>query len=270
MNYWVAPKLTDGLGNRLFQYACALYYSFQEKKECVFFLPRCMKTDHGDFESIFKMFPNIRIVETEASWEEIEETVHAFDYQEVKFNIDNNLVIQGYRQNYEYFNGHEIKPNFLNAIGSSRIEELNKKYLKNKENCFFIHVRIGDYKYLPQYQIDFSKYYKEAIKHIPENSEILLFSDELELCGKSFQNMIEEKGFKIDFSNESNEIELLYLMSECQKGGITGNSTFSYWGAYFLHQNYSSAIIVYPKQYGRLMPVPKNLYPPFGILVDSV
>jgi hypothetical protein len=269
-NYWVAPKLTDGLGNRLFQYASAVYYAFQEKKECVFFLPRCMKTDHGDFNSIFRLFPKTRIVETENSWEEVLETCEHFDYQEVKFNIDKNLVIQGYRQNYEYFDGMEILPNFLNALGVTRMEELNKEYLSNKENLFFIHVRIGDYKFLPQYHINIQKYYNEAMNKIPSNSTILFFSDEIELCGKSFEDSVESLGHSIQFCLLKNEIEVLYLMSHCERGCITGNSTFSYWGAYFLHQNYKNALCIYPKNFGKDLPIPKNLFPPYGLVLESL
>ena len=270
MKYWVAPKLTDGLGNRLFQYASALYYAFQEKKECVFFLPRCMKTDHGDFNSLFRLFPKTRIIETENSWEEVLETCEQFGYQEVKFNIDNNLVIQGYRQNYEYFDGMEIQPNFLNAIGVKRLEELNREFLTNKEELFFVHMRIGDYKYLPHHQIDVSKYYNSALKEVPKGVKILFFSDELELCGKSFETLCETYGFSIQFCNVKDEIEALYLMSQCARGCITGNSTFSYWGAYFLHQNYSNALCIYPKHFGRGLPIPKNFYPLYGKLIDSI
>jgi len=269
-DYWVAPRLTDGLGNRLFQYASALNYAFQEKKRCVFFLPRSMKTDHGDFNSIFKLFPKTEIVETESSWEEIQEKCEHYGYDEVKFNIDNNLIIQGYRHNLEYFEFIELKPNFLNAIGVNRLEELNKKYLSEKENLFFIHVRLGDYKILPHHQIDIQKYYSEAIKYIPSNAKVILFSDELELCSPLIQNMLESKNFNLILCDISDEVETLYLMSQCGRGCITANSTYSYWGAYFLHQNYNSAICVYPKQFGKGLPEPKNLFPSYGILVDSL
>ena len=270
MNYWVAPKLTDGLGNRLFQYASALNYAFQEKKESVFFLPRCMKTDHGDFNSIFRLFPKTRIVETDNSWEEVFETCEQFGYQEVKFNIDKNLVIQGYRQNYEYFNGIEIRPNFLNAIGVDRLEELNKEYLSDKENLFFIHLRLGDYINLPHHQIDIKKYYTSSLKLVPKDATILFFSDDLEKCSESFATLFKDNGFSSQLSHTKDEIEALYLMSQCGRGCITGNSTFSYWGAYLLHQNYSDALCIYPRHFGRGLPTPKNLYPPFGKVVDSV
>ena len=269
-DYWVAPRLTDGLGNRLFQYACAVNYAFQEKKRCVFFLPRSMKTDHGDFNSIFKMFPKTEIVETESSWEEIKEKCEHYGYDEVKFNIDNNLVIQGYRQNLEYFESIELKPNFLHAIGVNRLEELNKLYLSEKEKLFFIHIRLGDYKFLAHHQMDIQKYYNEAIKHIPSDTKIMLFSDEIELCGTLFKNILESNNFNVTLSDITDEVETLYLMSQCAKGCITANSTFSYWGAYFLHQNYGNAICVYPKKFGKGLPEPKNLFPSYAILVDSL
>ena len=101
---WVAPKLSDGLGNRLFQYACAKQYAYKEGKELVFFLPRCGKADHGSFEAIFLLFPYVRIVDTEPLWKELkEEDNKLYRYSHLETDIQENIVIQGYRQNYKYF-----------------------------------------------------------------------------------------------------------------------------------------------------------------------
>jgi hypothetical protein len=267
---WVAPRLTDGLGNRLFQYACAKQYAYEEGKELVFFLPRCGKADHGSFDSLFRLFPYVRIVDTETSWIELKELdVLLYSFKPLETNIQENIVIHGYRQNYKYFEDISIQPDFVNAIGQQRIDVLTNLYLENKEQLFFIHLRIGDYKFLPHHQIDIKKYYTEAIKLVPKGSTILFFSDELNLCD-SIIIMIKMNGFTVRLCGITDSVEALYCMSQCLRGSVVGNSTFSYWGSYFAHQNNSESIHIFPKSMGRGMPQQIDLYPPYGIQLESV
>ena len=164
---WVAPKLSDGLGNRLFQYACAQQYANKEGKECVFFLPRCGKADHGSFDAIFRLFPSVRIIDTETSWTELKELdVLLYSYKPLETELKENIVIHGYRQNYKYFQDTTIKPDFINALGQERIDVLTNLYLENKNELFFIHVRIGDYKFLPHHQIDINKTCAKRLNNI--------------------------------------------------------------------------------------------------------
>jgi hypothetical protein len=123
---------------------------------------------------------------------------------------------------------------------------------------------------LPHHQIDIKTYYNSSLNLVPKDATILFFSDDLEKCGESFTTFFKDNGFSNNLSHTKDEIEALYLMSHCGRGCITGNSTFSYWGAYFLHQNYPDALCIYPRHFGRGLPTPKNLYPPFGKVIDSV
>jgi hypothetical protein len=266
---WVAPRLTDGLGNRLFQYASAYKYAKDEKKELVFFLPRCGKADHGSFDAMFLLFP-IRIVDTEKSWMEFkEEESMLYTYKALEKDVKDNCVISGYRQSYKYFEGTIIEPNFLNALGEERIEYLRSNYLMNREELFFIHVRLGDYKFLQHHQIDIRKYYTQAMKYIPEASKILFFSDEANLC-EPLISMIREYGFTVRICDVKDSVEALYCMSECLRGSIIGNSSFSYWGAHLVYQKNKSSVHIFPNSMGRGLPEPKDLYPPYGIQVESV
>jgi len=114
---WVAPRLTDGLGNRFFQYASAYKYAKDENKELVFFLPRCGRADHGSFDAMFSLFP-IPIIDMESSWTELkEEESMLYTYKPLEKDIKDNTVIHGYRQSYKYFEDTLIEPNFLNALG---------------------------------------------------------------------------------------------------------------------------------------------------------
>jgi hypothetical protein len=235
-SFWVAPCLSDGLGNRLFQYACAKDYSEKYNKKLVFFLPRSRRTGHGKFDTIFKLFPEVEVLETDISWNEIDEDNY-YSFEELP-NLRKNIVIKGSRQNYKYFKDTIIKPSFERIISEERLQYLNNRYLKDKENLFFIHVRLGDYRNLPHYQIDIAKYYSEALKIIPNNSKLLVFSDEPEVAKQIFPNL--------EVCEERDEVEILYLMSNCLLGAIVANSTFSYWGSYFAHKKSKSYTAIFP------------------------
>lgn len=233
---WVAPCLADGLGNRLFKYACAKNYSEKHNKQLVFFLPRCKPTGHGKFNTIFKLFPEVPIVETDVSWNEIEENEY-YSYEVLPF-IRDNVVINGCRQNYNYFKNTHIHASFENVISKERLNYLNNKYLTNKDLLFFIHVRLGDYKLLPHYQINIASYYTNAVKHIPPNAKLIVFSDEPFIAKEIFPSL--------NVCYETDEVEILYLMSNCLLGSIVANSTFSYWGSYFAHQNNKNHKAIFP------------------------
>jgi len=233
---WVAPSLSDGLGNRLFQYACAKNYSEKYSKKLVFFLPRSRRTGHGRFDTIFKLFPDVEVLETDISWNEIEENNY-YAFEELP-KLRENVVIKGSRQNYKYFKDTTITPSFERVISEERLKYLNLRYLKDKENLFFIHVRLGDYRNLPHYQIDIAKYYSEALKLIPIRAKLLIFSDEPDVAKQIFS--------EVEICEETDEVETLYLMSNCLLGAVVVNSTFSYWGSYFAHKKSKSYTAIFP------------------------
>ena len=257
---WVAPHLNEGLGNRFFQYACAKAYAEKNKKQLVFFLPRCNKTNHGSFENMFNLFPEVPIIETAISWNEVYEKENSYyKYDEIPL-CNTPLLITGCRQSYKYFSHTKIQPNFVNCIGLDRIQYLDKKYLEKKENLFFIHIRLGDFKFLIHHQIDIAKYYIKAVELIPE-CNILVFSDEPELV----------KGLITiphTIVYETHEVESLYIMSNCLKGAIVGNSTFSFWGAYLAHEKSANHIAYFPSKMGQGLPVLEDYIPTWGTIIE--
>ena len=252
---WVAPRLSGGLGNRLFQFACAKQYAEKRGKQLVFFLPRCSETNHGNFENIFDLFPEVPLIETADKWNEISEVVGTHFTHNVLNEMPTPIVITGYRQSWKYSLGITIKPKF-------QCTHLDAKYLSNKQNLFFVHVRLGDFRVLQHHQINIPKYYANALQHIPDNAEILLFSDEPELV-KGIINVPHK------IVNEKNEIDCLYIMSNCLKGAIVANSTFSYWGSFLAHEKSKDHVAYYPSNMGRGLPPLKDYIPPWGITLDA-
>jgi len=258
---WIAPYLSDGLGNRLFQFSCAKQFSEDCNIPHVFFLPRCAPTNHGNFDTIFKLFPEVPIIESDISWNELEEPL---DKHFKHFILDTNTklpcVIRGYRQSYKYFDTAKIEPKFKNIISETRIKVLENKYIK--DNSFFIHMRLGDFRILPHHQINVPKYLIMACSKIPQDSNVIVFSDEPELIKDIFN-------FPHILCEEKDEVEVLYLMSKCTKGAIVANSTFSFWGAYLAHNNSDNFTCIFPSIMGKGMPNLEDYIPPWATIVDA-
>jgi hypothetical protein len=100
------------------------------------------------------------------------------------------------------------------------------------------------------------------LQHIPDDCEILLFSDDPE----SVKNLITLPHTIVD---EKDEIISLYIMSNCLKGAIVANSTFSYWGAYLAHENSKDHVAYYPSIMGKGLPPSTDYIPPWGISIDA-
>ena len=266
---WVAPHLTGGIGNRLFEFAAAAGLAEKWNRRVVFFLPRCSSTDHGPFDTIFKLFPSVPIIESAESWETLEEPRNNM-YRYTPFSqmpVNGPTIVHGYRQSEKYFPVGGVVPDFEGALGPEKAATIRAKMPKD---AWFLHVRLGDYKILPHHQVNLKGYYAECLDKVPKGSPLILFSDEPELCSEYF--MIEAGPRSLDFSVCTNKDELvnLYMMSLCSGGAITANSTFSWWGAYFARQNAKKSTFqaFYPSMWGQGMPPPIDLIPSWGVCVS--
>ena len=124
-----------------------------------------------------------------------------------------------------------------------------KNYITSKysgiinANALSIHVRRGDYVYLPNHHpVASPEYYTNAINYITTKTRIdkyIVFSDDINYCKSMFGESED-----ITYINGEKDYIDLYLMSMCEHN-IIANSTFSWWGAW-LNQN-SDKIVVAPK-----------------------
>jgi hypothetical protein len=278
MSGWIAGHLTGGLGNRLFQHAAAAGLSEKWKVPLVFYLPDCTETGHGAFDNIFKLFPSIPQINSTVPIQRIPEPHNGvFTYTPFPEVCPYPyLTVDGWRQSELYFPSQGIVPDFEAAISKERCESLLAEYslqtVEKRERTWFIHIRLGDYKILPHHQINIGDYYSKAIKYIPKNATILLFSDEIKEYGETLVAFFHTLGYTVKPVTLSDELESLYLMSQCWGGAIVANSTFSWWGAYLsrkLQPTPSSYVAVYPSVWGKGLPEAKDVVPLWGIRVPN-
>ena len=226
---------------------------------------------HGAMNSIFRMFPDVRIIEAEEDYQELKEPGKRFyEYIPLGPVTPRNTVIDGFRQSPLYF-PTMILPNWDNALGPAvrrRIQKLAGLTTESeRENTYAIHVRLGDYKYLRHHQANLSNYYKKAVDRLPKGARLHLFSDEPTLCGNLFAPLVTEKNLHLGIAVTNSDVESLYEMTLCLGGTITANSTFSWWGAWFAHQA-GAKWATFPSSMGAGMPNPTDFYPEWATVLE--
>jgi len=278
LSSWVAGHLTGGLGNRLFQHAAAAGLSERWKIPLVFYVPDCTPTGHGPFDNIFKLFPAVPRVETPVPFQRLPEPRNGvFTYNPFSSKPPfPYLTVDGYRQSELYFPSKGIQPEFANAIPEARRKDLLSQFhLESQEDrltTWFLHIRMGDYKVLPHHQIDLASYYPQAVKHIPPGAKVLLFSDEIKEYGEFFTGFFKQFGVECIPAVVPDELECLYVMSQCWGGAVVANSTFSWWGAYCAKQSHPTPFLykaIYPAKWGKGLPEAKDIVPLWGIRISN-
>ena len=264
----IIPKLSSGLGNRLFQYACAQGVAEKWKGNVIFLLSQCGSTDHGSFNNIFKMFPSIP-VETAPphvnKWSYFHEgDGAAFTYEEFPEVPNLELaIITGCRQSELYFPKSRIEPSWSSLGYESLLESYNLNTDEKQKNTWWLHVRLGDYRKLSHHYIDLRSYYLKAFLLLKKGSRILWASDEPDIYGEYLKNIAAECGHELILIKETDELKTLYLLSHCKAGGIGSNSTYSWWAAYFSGGGKSEGTWYFPEIWGNEMyglPKSRDIY----------
>jgi len=264
---WVAARLSCGLGNRLFQLAAAHKLAETWKTNLVFAMPYCLPSEHGDFESIFKLFPAVPKL-----WKA--EALLAID-QDRCFELcpfphsppADRILLRGHWQAADYISD-SLKPSWDCMAASGLLERWNLATQEQQQKTAFLHVRLGDYRILPHHQVNLLSYYVKAMAMFDAGTRFLVFSDE-----PAIAKTLPVFGDRCVFVEEAGELEALYLMSRCAAGAITANSTFSWWGANFGRQHNGAAGASYracmPARWMAVSKEPTDaIYPSWATRVD--
>lgn len=272
MDPFITPRFTDGLGNRLFQYAVSLGLARRWDMPLLFNREFCEPCDHGDRLVIFQLFPSMHFIENFDSTKyqilsNEEEYLYTF-WNVPKPVVNTPILLTGHWQSPRYFESIAIEPDWKNVLGDE-LEEIaytaGLETFTKQSRTWMIHFRHGDYDSLEHYYENFTKYYHKCIYMIPAGSRLHVFSDEPEKCADTVEYITEGRGLQITWSKEKTDVNALYEMSLCTGGAICANSTFSWWGAYFAHQRCEGLFkAYYPKSWGVSLPPTTDLVPVWG------
>ena len=271
MTVFITPRFTDGLGNRLFQYATSLGLARHWDIPLLFNKVFCEPSDHGDPAAIFRLFPSIPFVENFDSkkYELLShEEKDLYTYCEVPDSPTTPMLLAGHWQSPRYFESVKIEPDWKNVLGDHAEEIAYVAALETSQKqsrTWMIHFRHGDYDTLNHHQLNLMKYYQKCIYMIPAGSRLHVFSDEPDKCAETVEYMTEGRGIQITWSKEKEDVNALYEMSLCTAGAISANSTFSWWGAYFAKERAGKGFkAYYPDSWGSTLPPTTDLVPVWG------
>jgi hypothetical protein len=224
----VSVQVNAGLGNRLFQIASAYGLSKKFGRKLIINSTHISHNIHESsnvIDTYIMRYISKQSVKTNCIWNEPNKHL---TYNNItlpdKFE---HIHLNGYLQSEKYFEEFrkELVTWFVPEMSTS-LQNFITKY--TPETKAFLHVRRGDYIGHGLY-VDLSKtgYYEKALQlySVP----ILIFSDDPDWCTRQSCFSNKDK-FQIVDTCGLNSLETIYLMSLCHYGGITANSSFSWWG----------------------------------------
>jgi hypothetical protein len=133
-----------------------------------------------------------------------------------------SLMLDGYYQDYRY-----IHSDFLDKLNWTGYDD--RRGYDELDDSMFIHVRGGDYLqpgFREIHHVDMTEYYKRAAKICRGHS--YLFTNDKGYY-ESLDCLADVRHTLVD---SGSEIRDLWLMSQCNHGGVAANSTFSWWGLF--------------------------------------
>lgn len=285
-------NLSGGLGNQMFQYACAKSVSLKLDLKLKFttdFLSEYKSHNGLELERVFGIKLDI------ASCNDLEVLIgrtrtsilirrllaknkfrwlapsnflaepHFEYWPKILERSSNGAYLQGYWQSENYFKDYSgcIRKDFKfkECLSSENLKIVD---LMRKQTSIGVHIRRGDYlanqKTLSVHGICSVEYYNSAIEIMLERypeAYLFFFSDEPEWVVdnfKSYQNNV----IVIDNNKGLSSYFDMFLMSLCDHN-IIANSTFSWWAAW-LNSNASKKIIAPSKWFANSTSV-RDLFP---------
>ncbi|MCX6300304.1 MAG: alpha-1,2-fucosyltransferase [Bacteroidetes bacterium] len=265
----IAVRLSDGLGNQLFQIAFGYSLSIKFSKE--FYLTgdvHSIFSNNGDNSFISRSFRILNLNEIDKfkrndcffNFKKLKFNKYQtfqelnFKYSKPNINLLHPTLFKGFWQSEKYFIEFNNQIRLLFS-GTPILDFISTSYLNQIILCnsVAIHVRRGDYISVPE---NFEKhgfcdvdYYKRAINYLLSKEQDLsffIFTDDIEWVRINmlplFVNIIIVSTNNVGVDSWRD----LYLMTQC-KHQIIANSTFSWWGAW-LNSNQHKQIIA-PKNW---------------------
>ena len=272
----ITTHLMGGLGNQLFQIFCAWAMALRLQTEFVVLTTYQTNFNQGRsdrptyWDTILSgVKNNVRFIRDIPNM--IVEKEPTFEFRPIKLTTDvingrGSLMINGYYQSEKYFRDKFMEIYSMLDIQKKRQDVLKKMvHMCNitetdepMKNSISMHFRLGDYKGLQHYHpIMTFEYYNRSLREIlnsfPEGSlqtpyTVYYFCEDgdVDTVMGCIQRLSQEFGDRLVFvrgGQGMDDWEQMLLMSCCNHH-IIGNSSFSWWGAYF--NTSPTKVVCYP------------------------
>jgi len=229
-------------GNQMFQYAATR--GIAAKHGYDWCIPPGPKDDYGfdDEENQHKLFMAFKLsgLKSTQVFPATYRKESTFEFDTDLFeNCEDNINLYGFFQTEKYFKHieDEIRKDF------TFVDDILKpcKEAFGSQELIGLHIRRTDYVQKQDYHpLCTQEYYKEALSRMPEDTTVVIVSDDPDWCAK--QELFAPDRFMISESGD-NIIDMC-ILSLC-KYHIIANSTFSWWGAWLAN----SEKVIAPKSW---------------------
>lgn len=238
MSNIVSINMLGGLGNQMFQLACA--YSYSKNNNGNLLILRDKRISDGRpvyWDNLFCKFKEFLVDEVPDNleqWYEKEPT----EFTNISALTNRGKFLNGYFQSEKYFSEPRIQKDIRELFKPSEnvlcyVKDKYNVLMCEKERVVVVHARRGDY-LSNENSINFhgpldTKYYKESMKMMREIVKNPIF---LLVCNESeYWNEIEFDKSEVVILNNEDEINTMGLMQQF-KYFIIANSSYSWWGAW--------------------------------------
>jgi len=163
------------------------------------------------------------------------------------FALDAPRCITGVPGHYPFFEA--VEPEIRRRILSSGPAERARARLPDLAHRTFVHVRRGDLVSSPSVTATLrslgAEYYREAMQRYEDRegpTEFLVFSDDIRAAREAIDSR-----FRVEFAELGTEFEDFAAMAQCA-GGVTANSSYSWWAAFLGRKR----TVVAPREWGKV------------------
>ena len=244
-----------GLGNQMFQYACARALSLRLDTDLV--LDTSYFADHPTykFDYSLEVF-QIHVIHPTKIPDFALVVESYINDRRMKFDreiltLPDNVFLYGYWQFEGYFSDfeREIRRDFTLKNPISDLSRAWANRIQNDPMSVSLHIRRTDYINKTNQNIFHQlpiQYYERCIGFLRENFpeiSLYIFSDDLNWCRQHFNFGVPT--YFVDGNDDSRSHEDMFLMSLCRHH-VIANSSFSFWGAWL--DNRVGSLIFAPRK----------------------
>lgn len=223
------------LGNQLFEIAATLAYAWDNNIEPLF--PGLNNNNFNLPINRDKIF--FRLNASPLPRQILNTFYQYCNYEEIDIPVRPDQMLVGYFQTRKYFDHHRDKILEIFAPRAEEVDQIKSKHSDLLKHPFTvgIHVRTFNKKWSTITPFVGLSYYDKAMSLFPPEALFVVFSDRINWCKIHFSKFNRPMIF-IENQDHIGDFILMSLL----KHNIIGNSTFSWWAAFF-NQNPNKIVV---------------------------